>query len=68
MENAGAIVYSESLLLIAENAPLTQLRAYGEVHAHELTHQWFGNLDTPKLGFNNKQAPRGDHTVPTCLH
>ncbi len=48
MENAGAIVYSEFLLLMEENAPLTQLRAYGEVHAHELAHQWFGNLVTPK--------------------
>ncbi len=48
MENAGAIVYREQLLLLDENAPLTQKRNYGVVHAHELAHQWFGNLVTPK--------------------
>ena len=48
MENAGAIVYREDLLLMEKNAPLEQIRAYGSVHAHELAHQWFGNLVTPK--------------------
>ena len=48
MENAGAIVYRESLLLLDENSPTSQKRAYGSVHAHELGHQWFGNLVTPK--------------------
>ncbi|MCM2680039.1 M1 family metallopeptidase [Echinimonas agarilytica] len=48
MENVGAIVYRETLLLLDENAPLWQLRAYGAVHGHELGHQWFGNLVTPK--------------------
>ena len=48
MENAGAIVYRESLLLLDENSPTWQKRAYGSVHAHELGHQWFGNLVTPK--------------------
>lgn len=47
MENAGAIVYRESLLLLDKNASLSQKRAYGSVHAHELGHQWFGNLVTP---------------------
>ncbi|GGA91114.1 aminopeptidase [Neiella marina] len=48
MENAGAIVYRETLLLLDQHAPVSQLRAYGVVHAHELGHQWFGNLVTPK--------------------
>lgn len=48
MENAGAIIYRESLLLLDDNAPISQKRAYGSVHAHELGHQWFGNLVTPK--------------------
>jgi len=47
MENPGAIVYRESLLLLDDNAPLSQKRAYARVHAHELAHQWFGNLVTP---------------------
>ena len=47
MENPGAIVYREYLLLLDENAPLSQKRAYAGVHSHELAHQWFGNLVTP---------------------
>ena len=47
MENPGAIVYREYLLLLNDNAPLSQKRAYARVHSHELAHQWFGNLVTP---------------------
>jgi len=47
MENPGAIVYREYLLLMDETAPLSQKRAYAGVHSHELAHQWFGNLVTP---------------------
>ncbi|HET9680018.1 MAG TPA: M1 family metallopeptidase, partial [Gammaproteobacteria bacterium] len=48
MENAGAITFREVLLLIPdpENAPSWQLEAYAGVMAHELAHQWFGNLVT----------------------
>ena len=47
MENPGAIVYREFLMLMDESAPLNQKRAYNRVHSHELAHQWFGNLVTP---------------------
>ena len=47
MENPGAIVYRESLLLLDDDAPLSQKRSYARVHAHELAHQWFGDLVTP---------------------
>ena len=47
MENPGAIVYREYLMLLNEEAPLSQKRAYNGVHSHELAHQWFGNLVTP---------------------
>jgi len=47
MENPGAIVYREYLLLLDETSPLSQKRAYDRVHSHELAHQWFGNLVTP---------------------
>lgn len=47
MENVGAITYDEYLLLLDENSPANQKRAYTAVHAHELAHQWFGNLVTP---------------------
>jgi len=47
MENPGAIVYRESLLLLGDNPPLSQKRAYAGTHSHELAHQWFGDLVTP---------------------
>lgn len=47
MENAGAITYREPLLLLDENATAQQRYSYAAVHAHELAHQWFGNLVTP---------------------
>ena len=48
MENPGAIVYREYLMLLDADAPLSQVRAYNGVHSHELAHQWFGNLVTPE--------------------
>ena len=47
MENPGAITYDEYLMLMDENSPVNQRRAYVSVHAHELAHQWFGDLVTP---------------------
>ena len=47
MENPGAIVYREYLMLLDEYSPLRQKRGYNRVHSHELAHQWFGNLVTP---------------------
>jgi alanyl aminopeptidase len=46
MENAGLITYRESILLFDDNPPVRQERFFGLIHAHELSHQWFGNLVT----------------------
>ncbi|MDQ3034648.1 MAG: M1 family metallopeptidase, partial [Myxococcota bacterium] len=46
MENAGAVTFRESLLLLGADAPEDQRRAFTGVMAHELAHQWFGNLVT----------------------
>ncbi|HET6416299.1 MAG TPA: M1 family metallopeptidase [Polyangiales bacterium] len=47
MENAGLITFREWLLLIDEaHATESQYRAFAYVMAHELSHQWFGNLVT----------------------
>lgn len=47
MENAGAITYREPLLLLDEHSTAEEKYYYSLVHAHELAHQWFGNLVTP---------------------
>jgi len=47
MENWGAITYRETALLIDENNSSMQSKQYvALVVAHELAHQWFGNLVT----------------------
>lgn len=48
MENAGLITYDDTLLLLDADAPIAQQRGFGTVVAHELAHQWFGNLVTPR--------------------
>ena len=47
MENVGAIIYNEYLMLMDEDSAFSQRRSYQSVHAHELAHQWFGNYVTP---------------------
>ena len=47
MENAGLITFREVLLLLdPASAPEDQRRSFAYVMAHELAHQWFGNLVT----------------------
>ena len=48
MENAGADLYRDDLLIMDRNAPLSQQREFGRIVAHELAHQWFGDLVTPR--------------------
>ena len=46
MENAGLIVYRDALLLIDESTPADRYRAVFNVNAHEIAHQWYGDLVT----------------------
>ncbi|MEL6548401.1 MAG: M1 family aminopeptidase, partial [Myxococcota bacterium] len=46
--NVGAIVYREERLLLDDESPIEQVQAYYGTHSHELAHQWFGNLVTPR--------------------
>jgi aminopeptidase N/puromycin-sensitive aminopeptidase len=49
MENTGAIFYRESLLFIDDkNASVKAHQDVFEVLAHEMAHQWFGDLVTMK--------------------
>lgn len=47
MENAGADLYNDSILILDDNATTRQKRTFGMVVAHELGHQWFGDMVTP---------------------
>ncbi len=48
MENWGAITFREAALLIDEKSSIASKQRVAEVIAHELTHQWFGDLVTMK--------------------
>jgi aminopeptidase N len=48
MENAGAIIFAEGLLLVDRQAPPSELKDFFEVTAHEVAHHWFGDLVTPR--------------------
>jgi alanyl aminopeptidase len=47
MENVGAITFDEYFLLMDADSPVDQRRSFTSLHAHELSHMWFGNLVTP---------------------
>ncbi len=46
MEHPGAITYSDHILLLDDSASAAQKAGQIRVTAHELAHQWFGNLVT----------------------
>jgi cytosol alanyl aminopeptidase len=47
MENPGLITYRQSIILRKpEELTLARRRSYASIAAHELAHQWFGNLVT----------------------
>ncbi|OGE19478.1 hypothetical protein A3D83_01890 [Candidatus Daviesbacteria bacterium RIFCSPHIGHO2_02_FULL_41_10] len=49
MENWGAVTYRESMILVDESSSSTANKQWvALVIAHELAHQWFGNLVTMK--------------------
>ena len=47
MENWGAIAFRETLLLVDPSSSVLDRRDVLRVLAHEIAHQWFGNLVTP---------------------
>lgn len=47
MENAASILYGEQYMLLRDDASPDQRQSYAYTHAHELAHQWIGNVVTP---------------------
>ncbi|HEU4602900.1 MAG TPA: M1 family metallopeptidase, partial [Steroidobacteraceae bacterium] len=47
MENAGADIYDDNIILLDKGASTPQKQFFGMVVAHELSHQWFGDYVTP---------------------
>lgn len=48
MENAGADLYRDDILVLDGQSPVVQQRTFGIIAGHELGHQWFGDLVTPR--------------------
>jgi alanyl aminopeptidase len=49
MENAGMVTYGQNMILAnPETDTITRQRSYAAVAAHELAHQWFGDLVTTR--------------------
>ncbi len=48
MENWGAVTFRETALLVDENSSVATKQYVADVVAHELAHQWFGDLVTMK--------------------
>ena len=48
MENWGLVTYRESMMLVSKDATLGTKKSVALTVAHELAHQWFGDLVTMK--------------------
>ena len=72
MENWGLITYRESVLLAGKNTDIDTRQEIVKVIAHELSHQWFGNLVTMKwwndLWLNESFAKMIEYFATDAIH
>ena len=72
MENWGLVTYRESCLLVDKSTTLSARQYVATVVAHELSHQWFGNLVTmawwDDLWLNESFANIMEYIAVDALH
>ena len=72
MENWGLVTYRESCLLVDKSTTLSAKQYVATVVAHELSHQWFGNLVTMEwwddLWLNESFANIMEYIAVDSLH
>lgn len=72
MENWGLIIYRERALLVNDTTPQSSKEVVATIIAHELSHQWFGNLVTMKwwddLWLNESFANLMEYVAIDALH
>ena len=72
MENAGLIIYRDATLLADEKSGAGQFRGVFNINAHEIAHQWYGDLVTvpwwDDIWLNEAYATWGQAKAAVALH